>query len=336
MQTTPDTGPADFRQRIMKPPPFKLEAFTHEFPPFTNLLTQGIDQLDGLPDFSDDSKIAVISDFGGEHKDARFNTYSFLLMAYNKVGPFETKVRELRNHYGLLAPYSEFAFKDLSFGPRSRALADFLQIVDNFIHGVLVTVAIEKRIGTVFGKHRKDAHRSIEEQLVALDLGQWKGGTAEKMLRVSHAIAVFTALTTHEGQRLLWYCDYDAINEDGKKRHFEHTQQIFGRVLGMYCKHKFDILGFGKSFKEKSHLDDLLSVSDFAAGAVQDLLQAHESGGAEISGGKEKEALFRWVATQARYLSKVVIQVVQLPNGELGSGLVHLDPIPPRIPPSSS
>jgi len=314
-------------QKINKSVPFTLPAIAPEYATFSHLLAHAISQLKELPDFSDDTKIAVMSDFSGEHKGARFNTYSFLLMAYNKVGPFETKVRELREKYGILEPYSEFKFKDLTYGPRSRALPAFLHLIDNFIHGTVVTIAIDKRIGTVFGKSKKEAHASIEKQLSTMELGQWNGATAEKMLRICHAIAVFTALTKHGKQRLLWYCDNDAINADARDRRFEHMQNIFVRVLGMYCANDFEIVGFGKSFAHKSHLDDLLSIPDLAAGVVQDLLQAHDTGIDAVPGGQEKETLIRWIATQGRFLSKITIQISELPDGELGSGLVQITPV---------
>jgi hypothetical protein len=313
--------------KICKAGPFVLPTIRPEYAQFSHLLANAISQIKELPDFSDDSKIAVVSDFGGEHKGASFHTYSFLLMAYNKIGPFEEKVRALRDKYDLLEPYSEFAFKDLTYGPRSRALPEFLHIVDNFIHGVLVTIAIDKCIGSVFRSSTKEAYTELESQLSAMELGQWKGITAEKLLRVCHAIGIFTALTTQDKQRLLWYCDLDAINEDGRNRRFEHTQSVFLRVLRMYCNHDFEILGFAKSFEGKSHLDDLLSIPDFAAGVVQDILQAHHTEVDDITGGHEKEALIRWIATEAKFLTKIVIQVVKLPNGELGSGLVHLSPV---------
>jgi hypothetical protein len=94
----------------------------------------------------------------------------------------------------------------------------------------------------------------------------------------------------------------------------------------MYCRHKFDLVGFGKSFVGKSHLDDLLSIPDFAAGVVQDLLQAHDTGTNDVSGGDEKAALIKWIATQGKFLSKITIQISQLASGELGSGLVTFTP----------
>src|SRR5260370_23491856 len=95
------------KQKIKKNAPFDLSAITPESPHLAQLLAHAIGQLKELPDFSDDEKIAVMSDFSGEHKSAHFNTYSFLILAYNKVGPFMAQVEELRRKHGLIEPYSE-------------------------------------------------------------------------------------------------------------------------------------------------------------------------------------------------------------------------------------
>jgi hypothetical protein len=317
---------APFKRKIKRPAPFDLSVITSEYPYFSQLLAYAVSQIKELPDFSDDEKIAVMSDFSGEHKGAHFNTYSFLILAYNKVGPFMEGVEQLRRKYGLLDPYSEFSFKKLSSGARSRALPEFLRLVDNFIHGVVITIAIDKQIDTVFGGSKKDTYPIIEEQLAARRYGKWKGAAGEKVLRVCHSIALFVALTTRKNQRLLWYCDKDGINENARDRSFSDTQKIFLHILGMYSRHKFDLIGFGKSFDDKSHLDDLLSIPDFAAGVVQDLLKAHKTGDDNVPGGDEKIALLKWIATQGKFLSKITIQISKLANGELGSGVVEFTP----------
>ncbi|WP_052409842.1 hypothetical protein [Paraburkholderia oxyphila] len=116
---------APIAQKINKSGPFKLSKVSEKYPYFSHLLNWIVqEKIPNLPDFSDDTKIAIMSDFGGEHQGARFNTYSFLFLAYNKVGPFEKKVREMRKKYGLLTPYSEFAYKKLNAGARSRALPE--------------------------------------------------------------------------------------------------------------------------------------------------------------------------------------------------------------------
>lgn len=312
--------------KVRKCGPFDTSVIKDNYPFFSHLLKNAINGIKQLPDFSEDDKIAITSDFGGEHPGASFATYSFLIFSYSKAEPFIREVKKLRKKYKILEPYSEFQFKDLRFGPRNRALPDFLSAIDNFIHGALITVAIERKIGTVFGPSKKLAHSFIEEQLATSGLGNWKGETGEKALRICHSIAIFTALMTHQNQRLLWYCDNDPINEDGAERSFKDTQKLFAATLGMYCEHQFDLIGFGKSFEEKSHLDDFLSVADFAAGVVQDVLKAHHTGQDSILGLEKKEILIKWLAKDSEFLTKATIQISILPNGEIGSGLVDFSP----------
>jgi hypothetical protein len=83
----PESGTASTvsSQKIKKVGPFTLPAITPEFALFSHLLAHAVSQLKELPDFSDDTKIGGMSDFSGEHKGARFNTYSFLLMATTRL-----------------------------------------------------------------------------------------------------------------------------------------------------------------------------------------------------------------------------------------------------------
>ena len=92
---------------------------TPDYPYFSHRLVDLVKQIKELPDFSDDTGVAVMSDFGGEHPTARFNTYSFLFLAYDKVGLFAKKVQELREKHGLVAPYSEFATKSSNTAPEA-------------------------------------------------------------------------------------------------------------------------------------------------------------------------------------------------------------------------
>jgi hypothetical protein len=313
------SGPG--QQKINKSGPFDLPLVTPEYPYFSHRLVDLVRKIKELPDFSDDKGVAVMSDFGGEHSTARFFTYSFIFLAYDKLAPFATKVHELREKHCLVAPYSEFAYKRLKSGPRSRALPEYLELVDNFIHGAIITVAIDKRIDTVFAADKRQAHPIIIEHFLSNNLGTWDGHAAEKVLRICNILAAFTSLLVTDKQKFIWYSDNDLINEDGKMRNFADTQMIFQRVLALYTKQGFAGGGFGKSFAEKSHLDDLLSIPDLAAGVIQDLLQEHQTG-EEMPRGDEKTAVMKWIASPARYLSKITLQVARTDDGGIGTGVV--------------
>lgn len=312
--------------KTQKSGPFTLDMIGTDYPFFSTLLALAVSKVTELPDFSEDTQLGVFSDFGGEHAEAEFATYSVLIMSLNKVGPFRTAIEALRRKYSMVDPYSEFAYKKLSKGARPRAIGEFLHIVDNSIHGALITVAIDKQVKTVFGGSKNHAHASMAKQLAAMGLGKWSGEVAEKVGRVCHTICAFLSLTMHPNQRVLWYCDNDSINQDSGFRNFKNMQEIFAQVLRGYTQKDLDILGFAKSFSDKSHYDDLLSIPDLTAGVVQDLLRSHKTGVDQVSVREEKAAVMRWIANQSKFLTKITIQLVPLPDGQIGVGTVDFSP----------
>ncbi|PZW65277.1 hypothetical protein F471_03755 [Pseudomonas sp. URMO17WK12:I1] len=313
--------------KINKAGPFNLTVSEGELPYIIHLLNHAMSSVKELPDFSEDDRLAIASDFGGEHKGAGFNTYSFLILAQNKIFPFKEEVERIRRKHGILDPYSEISFKKLDYGPRRRALPEFLNAVDTLIHGVLVNVAVERSIDTVFGPTKQAVHPFISEELSSRGFGRWNGLAGEKVLRICHSIAYFVALTSYSGQRLLWYCDNDAINENANGRSYTNTQELFANILGGYSKHQFELIGFAKSFAEKSYLDDLLSISDLAAGITQDILTSHRTGNPNIPGNEDKVPLLKWMANKSKHLSKITIQISMLPDGGVGSGIVNITPV---------
>lgn len=312
------------QKKIRKSGPFKLPGIKSDHHYFCHVLAEILKSIPELPDFCDDKKIAVMSDYGGEHGDARYNTYSFLFVALDKNGPFQSYMQELRKQHKIYDPYSEFKYKDLKYGPRSRALPLYLELIDNLIHGAVVTVAIDKKIGSVFGMTKHEAHASIEEQLREGGFGKWSGNVGEKVLRVLHILSAFTAAMTYDQQRLLWYSDTDQINEDAKSRSFADTQKLFGYIGAMYLTHGFEVLGFGKSFRDKSYLDDLLSVPDLAAGMLQDLLTGKDTGN-DIHGGDEKLEVLKWLATPATHLSKIHVRIAPKDDGTYEGHILTLE-----------
>lgn len=306
---------------IRKSAPFDLSALRAEVPAFAFVLASAIEQLSELPDFSEAKSVSVMTDFGGEHPGARFKTYSFLFFTANRSGPFVKEVSDLRERHGILEPYSEFRYKRLASGGRSRALPEFLRLVDTLIHGAIITIAVEKKIDSLFGGAAR-----IEETLAELDFGRWKKGVGEKVLRAAHLFAIFASLLVRPDQRIIWYCDNDAINDNAQDRKFEDTQRLFATALQMYSKQRSAELMCGKSLAEKSFLDDFLSVPDLAAGVVQELLAHHETG-KDPAVSDEKAQVMKWMACESEFLSKITIQIVQR-GDEILSGKVDFTPIP--------
>jgi hypothetical protein len=311
--------------KVRKLGPFSIKPLHDDYSPYAKLLIRQIESLSFLPDFSEDSSVFVFSDFGGEHPAAPYNTYSFMIFSADKLKPFELHVTDLRARHQLLAPYSEFAYKKLRSGARSRALPEFLTIADSLIHGVIVTISIDKNLASVFSDQKHEAHAYLSGQLFAADLGHWKGYDAEKLMRVCHAISIFLAVITRSGQKIFWYCDNDVINENGNHRTFQNTMNVFLRVLGLYTTNHYELAGFAKSFEKPSFFDDLLSITDLAAGAVQDILQSEVKKKA-VMGGDEKIEVIKWMARPSRYLSKIAFIMSKTDEGMMTCGDVKMTP----------
>lgn len=308
---------------IIKRGPFKVPKLTEEHPLYGRLLAREAEKLASLPDFSEDKGLFIFSDFGGEHKGADFATYSFLICSADKIFVFEEKAKELRVKHGLNNPWKEFGFKDLSYGPISRSLEEFLSLADNFIHGALVTISVDHRIPSLYGHEKKEAHDKIIETFRKNELGEWKGKESEKALRVCHAISIFMSLVAFSGQKVLWLCDHDSINVDGKRRDFSHTQNIFRHCLTMYSDNLYEIYGFAKPFEKDAGTTDLLSLADFSAGIIQEILQ-REVAKKDIQLSDEKATLAKWMGTDSSFLNKTNLVFIQQDDGNWDVGSVYI------------
>lgn len=309
--------------KTFKSGPFEFPKLTEDHPLYGRLLAREISQLNLLPDFSEDKGLFILSDFGGEHKGANFSTYSFLICSADKRVVFEQEVIAIRKKYKLDDPWKELGYKDLRYGPIKRALDEVLAAADNLTHGLLLTISIDKNIESLFGLNKKEAHLEIVEKFQENNLGKWKGNEAEKLLRVCHPIALFLSVLGENGQKLLWICDHDSINEDGKERDFSHTQLVLGHTLEMYSDNQYEILGFAKPFEGDAGTSDLLSLTDFSAGAIQEVLQS-EITKKDINVLEEKAKIVKWMGTESKFLKKVNLVFVKQDDGDWGVGPVEL------------
>jgi hypothetical protein len=310
--------------KVKKPNVYKFERMNDDYPLYARLLAKHIYKIPELPDFNSDTGIFIMSDFGGEHNGADYSTYAFLILSADKRFVFEQHVKALREKYSLDEPFKELNYKDLRYGPIKRALSEYLELVDKYIHGALVTVSIDRNIETVFGLNKHVSHKQIVEQLSNQGFNGWKGKDAEKLFRILHPLCMFVSILGHSGQKTLWLCDNDAINEDGRLRSFDDTQKIYGNVLKMYCDYEFDITGFAKPFKNDPLTSDLLSVTDFAAGTIQDILQSHIKQN-DYLGNDTKIKLVKWMAKESGFLSKINLFITKKEDGDWGCGIVELD-----------
>ena len=223
-----------------------------------------------LPNLRDDNEtIAVYSDYGGESSDSRYLTYSFLVCAWNQSDPFAEKMEEIRTSHRLNNPFKEIAFKDFRYGPLKRALPDYLSALSNLVNGLLLTVIVDKRMGSFFGgENASTARKQVANALKEEGLGEWKPAVAEKMTIVCHFVAYLVALLSRPNQKVFWMTDHDAIAEPEDR--FNAVLNLLNRLLHHYSPHKYALVGGAVPFEERAPLQmDLLSAPDIVAGSIE-------------------------------------------------------------------
>ncbi|MGY6272132.1 hypothetical protein ACXIUT_20780 [Achromobacter denitrificans] len=252
---------------------------------------------------NENASIAIYSDYGGESYDSKYFTYSFLICAWNQTGAFHEAMRKLRDKYGLNEPFKEISFKDFRYGPISRALDDYLKNLSNFVNGLLLTIVIEKSVGSVFGEETKTAHQFIKKTLEDAGFGSWKPEVAEKLLRIVHFPAYLVALLSKPGQNVFWMTDHDSIAPT-QEQHIK-VLNLFGNLLRHYCKHELGTIGGAVPFEEKDpqHLD-LLSATDIVAGSIEHYYTRSYAKTDEPLIREEANKVLRWLTGQGVALKK--------------------------------
>jgi hypothetical protein len=284
-----------------------------------------------LPDlraFGNDS-VAVFSDYGGE-SSGRFYTYTALVCGYSCTGRFIDRMKLVRKAHKL--DEKEIEFKDLRMGQLRRALPEYLDALDH-LPGFLCTLAVDKRIETLFGHPRNGARQTLARILETEGLGTWKPDVAEKLLRIVHFTAFLTALLSHDGQKLFWMTDHDAICPTQESHKL--LLSVFDRVLAIYTRPgcEYPLVGGAVPFEPRAiGMLDLLSAADLVAGAIEPCIPVRGSkpdGDTRVKSGADKVLV--WLACDGIGLKKATFMIRLGEDEAFEGGVVELGPVaPPR------
>ncbi len=274
-----------------------------------------------LPDLSAlaNRTIGIFSDYGGDN--GQYLTYSFLICGFGSLGPFKEKMAALRHSSGLGT--KEIAFKDFGFGPLRRMLPSYLQTLDLFVPGMLFTLAVDKKIPSLFGP--PEATALMQATLQDNDLGTLKRHVAERLFRITHIAAFLTALLGHAGQNLFWLTDHDPIaaTPEGHR----NLLTALNRVLPLYTTKQFRLIGGARPFQERAFdYLDLLSAPDLAAGVIAQVLSGIDVVGHDKAQIKEGgEHVLRWLCHDSITLKKLCLVIKKDADGMVVSGPVHFE-----------
>ncbi len=267
--------------------------------------------------------VALFSDYGGEHKGSRYYTYSFLVTGLDLAVSFQDKMADIRQQYGLNE--TEIAYKRFRDGRICAALPDYLKALNNLLPGLLITVVVDKEIKSLFGIETKDDRYAVREQLKAAGFRSRKPAVIEKALRVTHMAAFLAGLLAHDGQKIFWMTDNDAISEG--ERGASETLSLFARALELYTRKgvSFELVGGGTTFA-KRHTDtlDLLSAADIVCGALSDYLTKRENvPEPDIKVKEGSDRVLQWMPLSGVGLSKLVL-VMRPDHGGIRIGSLRM------------
>jgi hypothetical protein len=203
----------------------------------------------------------MLSDYGGAHKGARYEVYSYLVTTVVGFSVFDARRRQLREA-GL--GRRRMSYKALNDTVRLRSLPGYLEATDQ-LAGVLISFAVDKRA----------AHRLTEDHHAETafgTLGPWTARPFGKLSRVAHLAVIVIEGVRADGQSLIWITDEDEIAPNPTK-HAEATRFI-GHLLNHYCTGNMGHFRFGTTASDSGNLliEDLAAVADLAAGGLQEIL----------------------------------------------------------------
>jgi hypothetical protein len=269
---------------------------------FQNQYSKGEFTLPELKTIGNES-ISIFSDYGGEHKGSKYNSYSLLFCGWNHCYPLGEDFVKLRQKYKL--DRKEVSFKELSYGPTSRALKEYLDIIDRNVSGFLLTVLIDKDLPPLFiGKENKH----LLEEIKNAGLGEWHTKAAEKLMIILHLMGYVLPLIAESNQKIIWLTDKDTVVQNTEM--FNNAIKLFKGVMKIYSDNVYGRIGGARlPFDDKDiHTMDLLSITDLVAGSVEQYFtNVKTHGEPSVKNGADK--IIAWLSSSGTFLKKEVVKI---------------------------
>ena len=251
--------------------------------------------------------VGVFSDYGGEHKEAKYLTYSVLVCTFDLRSLFAEKMCAIRKDYQLGS--KEIAYKDFRMGQVLRALPDYLLTLSNYLPGFLLTLAVEKKALQAYTPTSKETSVLLDAGLKSIGVEGRKPRVNAKLASVVELVAFLTALLGKDGQKVFWMTDHDSISPTNAKH--QETLRAFQVLLGVFCRdgQEFSLIGGALPFEERDvGMLDLLSATDICAGALSEYLTQRETRDVEKIAVKAGcEHVLQWLAHDGIGLKKMTI-----------------------------
>lgn len=270
----------------------------------SSFIENGVKRVDG-------DTMYVSSDYSGDNSSSLFDTISVLAVGFDSIAGWNVFRSDIRDKY--LPDGRRLSYKKLSDSNRWNALGPFLTS-SNLLDGVLVTLVVNKRVGSIcYGNSFRDL--ICNERMLATE---WKDVVFEKMVRSIYLVSLIIGEISNPGQNVYWISDDDAIFANQKK-----SIDLIGllNVFSSYqVKHPLGRVGVATTtIDERDRLDeDLNAIPDLASGAVAEMATclAREKGGHIPLGefnykhealSRKSDMIVRWIYSAGYPLKRVVV-----------------------------
>ena len=207
----------------------------------------------------------ITSDYSGNEKKSRYSVISILLADIDNSVIWENKRRLVRTNF--LADGRRMSFKGLNDRQRRQALIPFLQAADN-IHGLCVTIAIDKRIQNIV-----DGNTLLNYlNQTSILKNKWKPRKFENMFRVINFVSLLIAGVSKPKQNIYWISDEDEILANFSIA--SDVSHILSSLTSLYVKYPLGELGVGTTkIDEGDRLEeDFAAIPDIIAGSIAELM----------------------------------------------------------------
>lgn len=218
-----------------------------------------------LPDFRNSNEILIFSDYGGEHKESRFTSYSFLITTPFDVQGMFPYIERLRQKYSTIGRVMNY--KNLRDKLRLQALPEYLHHY-NYLNGIMLNVIVDKHnLTSIFMQNGFDLN---SEELK--DFEGYKKGVFEKTIRIIHFLSLLINGICAPDQDIYWITDDDEIIANDKI--LSKMSSIFRDIIRNYVDFQLGELVISPlSLNEDPHkiIEEFCGIPDLAAGVLPNL-----------------------------------------------------------------
>ncbi len=215
----------------------------------------------GILDSVSNGRMLIASDYSGQHKEARHESYSFLVSTTSEIDRWLPLLKEFRETW--LPDGRRISYKKIKEPVRWRALPSFLDVAGK-LKGNLITIMVDQRVGSFMAGGPAAAVEVFPECFPS----NTSHGTVEKMLRLVSFISLIIAGLRDERQPSIWLSDHDeTLDSYDRRENLARLASYLSFGLTGWRNPADNYFATTETSNIPSWSEDVAAIPDLAAGA---------------------------------------------------------------------